>query len=260
MSTATGKIVAHGKRARPEPELRPVAPPPARKRRQTQRLVSGPDAAGACAAYVRLAAQLHALRKHRVLTTLMVASALPNEGKSLTVANLALALSGTYGKRVLLVDADLRRPSLHEIFDVPNSAGLSEALLDPAITALRPVVLWDKLAFVPAGNADRDPLAALTSSHLDRLLADQAKRFDWVIVDAPPLVVFPDAHLLASAADGVLVVVRAGSTPLADVEATVKILGRDRVVGVVLNRASTPSSGYYSKPYYGKPSSGGGRG
>ena len=111
----------------------------------------------------------------------------------------------------------------------------------PRDTPLRPIALSDTLLLVPAGHADRDPLTMLTSNGLPAFLAQQSQRFDWVIVDGPPLAVFPDAHLLASAADGVLVVVRAGRTPLAAVETTVKMLGRERIVGIVLNRAATSS-------------------
>ncbi len=79
------------------------------------------------------------------------------------------------------------------------------------------------------------------------LLSEQAQHFDWVIVDAPPLAVFPDAHLLASLADGVVLVVGAGQTPLAAVESAVKMLGRERIVGIVLNRSAPPRRTYYER-------------
>jgi len=210
----------------------------------SRKLVFSSDPLDASGAYERLAAQLHSIRGTRTVSTLLVASALPDEGKSLTVANLALALSGPCGKRVLIVDADLRRPSLHALFGVANDEGLNECLRAPAI-ACRPTLVAPNLSLLPAGRPDRDPLEVLTSNALHGLLAAQARQFDWVLVDAPPLGAFPDAHLVASAADGVLLVVRAGQTPLGDVQATVKTIGRDRILGVVLNRAKAPAHQYY---------------
>ena len=210
----------------------------------SRKLVFSSDPLDASGAYERLAAQLHSIRSTRSVSTLLVASALPDEGKSLTVANLALALSGPCGKRVLIVDADLRRPSLHALFGIPNDEGLSECLRAPS-TPSQPVTVAPNLSLLPAGRPDRDPLEVLTSNALHALLAELARQFDWVLVDAPPLGAFPDAHLVASAADGVLLVVRAGQTPLGDVQATVKTLGRDRILGVVLNRAKAPAHQYY---------------
>ena len=210
----------------------------------SRKLVCSSDPLDASGAYERLAAQLHSIRATRSVSTLLVASALPDEGKSLTVANLALALSGPCGKRVLIVDADLRRPSLHTLFGVPNDEGLNECLRVPAAPS-RPILVAPNLSLLSAGRPDRDPLEVLTSNALHALLSELAREFDWVLVDAPPLGAYPDAHLVASAADGVLLVVRAGQTPLGDVQATVRTLGRDRILGVVLNRANAPANQYY---------------
>jgi capsular exopolysaccharide synthesis family protein len=177
----------------------------------------------------------------------MVTSAEPGEGKSLTAANLALALSTSYRKRVLLVDADLRQPSLQGLFGADDAPGLSDCLLARGKTPAQPLGLSPTLSLLPAGYPEPNPLATLTSDRMKELLADQALRFDWVIVDAPPLAVFPDAHLLASLANGVVLVVGAGQTPLAAVEAAVKMVGRERVVGIVLNRAAPKPRSYYER-------------
>ena len=197
-------------------------------------------------AYCRLAAQLHQIQQTRRLTTVMIASALPGEGKSLTAANLARALSEAYGKRVVLIDADLRRPSQHSLFGIRNTPGLNDCLVGNV--PVRPARLSNTLCVVPAGSPDPNPLERLSSRGLRDLLSHQAERSDWVIIDVPPLAACPDAGLLASLVDGVVVVIRAGRTPLAAVESAVTALGRDRVVGVILNRSTSPDLRYAAYP------------
>jgi len=193
-------------------------------------------------AYFRLAAQLHQLQQTRKLTTVMIASALPGEGKSLTAAILARALSEAYGKRVVLIDADLRRPSIHSLFGLPCSPGLNDCLTGHM--PVRPVRLSNTLCVVPAGSPESNPLERMSSSAMRDMLSEQAQRSDWVVIDVPPLAACPDAGLLATLVDGVVVVVRAGKTPLAAVESTIAAIGRERIVGVVLNRSSSKALRY----------------
>jgi protein-tyrosine kinase len=193
-------------------------------------------------AYCRLAAQLHQIQQTRKLTTVMIASALPGEGKSLTAAILARALSEEYGKRVVLIDADLRRPSIHSLFGLSNSPGLNDCLA--GTVPVRPVRLSNTLCVVPAGSPEPNPLERLSSSTLREFLSEQARHSDWVVIDVPPLAACPDAGVLANLVDGVVVVVRAGKTPLAAVESTIAALGRERIVGVVLNRSASKALQY----------------
>lgn len=213
--------------------------------RYTQRkLIVAPDAPDATGAYCCLAAELHKVRQSRPLSTVLIASAAPGEGKSLTAANLGLALSGSYRQRVLLVDADLRRPALHKLFDTDNVVGLNEYLMGTS-ALIRPVPLSARLSLLPGGNPALDPLAALTSDRMKDLLSMPARQNEWVIVDAPPLAAFPDGHHLAALVQGVVLVVRAGWTPLAAVESAIKIVGRQAILGVVLNRSSGATDAYY---------------
>ena len=184
--------------------------------------------------YRRLGASLHELQADTGLKTLMVTSALPREGKTLTVTNLALTLTESYHRRVLLIDADLRRPSLHEIFRVPRAAGLSEALKTgsrPHLLELSPL-----LSILPAGQADADPLGALTSERFATLLHGCAAAFDWVLLDAPPVGLMPDGSVLARLTKAVVFIISAGTTPHKAVERAINELGRDYIVGTVLNR------------------------
>ena len=102
------------------------------------------------------------------------------------------------------------------------------------------------LTLLPAGRPIADPIAALTSTRMRRIIAEAAARFDWVIIDAPPVGPVTDANLLAAMVDGTLLVVRAGSTQYPDVQKAIGVLGRERILGVVLNAAEgTKTSGYH---------------
>lgn len=204
--------------------------------------------------YRRLAGTLHELQLERDLKTLMVTSALPREGKTLTVTNLALTLSGSYARRVLLIDADLRRPSVHEILNLSNTAGLSEALQSELpqwpIRQVSPL-----LSVLTAGKPENNPLTLLTSDRMQRLLDESARRFDWVLLDAPPVGFMPDAALLAGMTRAILFVISAGSTPYHLVQRATTELGLDCIVGTVLNRIddhNIPATGYYRGYYAGK--------
>lgn len=202
--------------------------------------------------YRKLAAVLHDAQAENGLTVVMIASAVPGEGKSLTSVNLALTLSESYQRRVLLIDADLRKPTLHQLFRLNSSAGLSEGLAagDGAKLVVRQVSA--RLSVLPAGRPTGDPMAALSSPRMRKLIAEAKETFDWVILDTPPLVLLPDAHVLSSMVDGVVLVVRANSTPHALVMRAADIVGRDSITGVVLNQAAPdqPSFGAGAHQYY----------
>jgi protein-tyrosine kinase len=186
--------------------------------------------------YRRMAATLHHAQRDRGIRVLMVASAVPGEGKTLTVTNLALTLSESYRRRVLVVDADLRRPMVHQVIGIPNTIGLNDVL--KAAEERRPAVVQvsPRLHVLTAGRPDPDPMSGLTSERMLRVVREAAERFDWVILDTPPLALLPDANLLGRMVDVAVLVVGAGRTPLKMIERAIEALGRDRIVGVVLNR------------------------
>jgi capsular exopolysaccharide synthesis family protein len=185
--------------------------------------------------YRRLAATLHAVQAERGLKTLLISSAVPGEGKTLTATNLALTLSESYGRKVLLIDADLRRPSIHTSFGLANVVGLGDALRS-ANAEVNPIQISPTLSVLPAGPADRSPLAALTSERMRSLVAESASHFDWVLLDSPPVGLLSDAQLVSRVCDGVLFVIAAGATPYAMVQRSIAEIGADRIVGTVLNR------------------------
>ncbi len=205
--------------------------------------------AGAVEEYRRLAATLHLRQQQDGLKVLMVSSALPRDGKTLTSINLALTLSEAYARRVLLVDADLRRPSIHDLFRLPNTCGLSDALVSDGREPLPVIEIGPLLSVVPTGRSDARSLAALTSDRMRDLLAGAQPSFDWIIVDTPPVGLLSDANLLARAVDAVVLVIGAGSTPYAAVRRAVGELGRERVAGVVLNRTADGPARIYRRYY-----------
>ena len=203
--------------------------------------------------YRRLAAVLHDAQSTTGLQLLMVASAVAGEGKTLTASNLALTFSESYQKRVLLIDGDLRRPTLHSVFRLDTTSGLADGLLSAADTKMVVRQVSSRLAVLPAGRPSSDPMAGLTSDRMKRLLTEARGAFDWVILDTPPVMLLPDAHLMASMVDGAVLVVRAGSTPHELVRRASEAIGRSRIVGVVLNRAEPSSQkDHYYYSYGGK--------
>lgn len=193
----------------------------------------------------------------RRIRSLMITSSAPSEGKSTIAAHLAIA-HAQQGRRTLLIDGDLRRPSIHRRFDVPSVVGLSNVLTCglPWRSALAKSVEFPTLDILPVGPPSRRA-ADLVGPQLSALLEDACTEYDLVVLDTPPLLGFPEPLQMAVAVDGVLIVAVAGRThrkALGSAVATLKRL-RANVVGVVLNEVRADSSDnyyyyHYSSKYY----------
>ncbi|MGE3507412.1 MAG: CpsD/CapB family tyrosine-protein kinase [Vicinamibacterales bacterium] len=204
----------------------------------------------------RLAATLHvAQTATNQLKVLLITSAEAGDGKTFTAANLALTLSESYHRRVLLVDMDFRRPALSHLTKDRPTRGLAEGLRASTEQKLPVLRVTERLTLLPAGHPEADPMSSLTSPRMQRVLSEAAQAFDWVVLDAPPLCLVPDARLVAMLADAVLLVVRAGQTHHESVQRAVDIIGRERIFGVVLNGAEEASLPKYDRQYgyYAKP-------
>ena len=191
----------------------------------------------------------------RNLHSLLVTSASPAEGKSTVAANLAVA-HARQGHKTLLVDADLRRPSLHKRFQIPNGGGLASVLLEGADwhAAVTAVEGAPDLAILPAGAPSRRA-TDLVGKNLVPLLDEAIQSYDLVIVDAPPTLGFAEPLEIATIVDGVIVVARAGETDRKAVSSVLASLQRLRanIVGVVLNQIQkNMSDTYHYYGYYGK--------
>jgi capsular exopolysaccharide synthesis family protein len=201
--------------------------------------------------YRRLAATLHHAQEDAGVKVVLVASAVVGEGKTLTASNLALTLSESYERTVLLIDGDFRRPALHIVFNIDAPSGLREGLTSVEEQKLPLYRVSQRLTILPAGKPSSDPMAGLTSNRMRRVIQEARQAFDWVIIDTPPVGLLPDANLLATMVDGAVLVVRANSTPYHQVMRAIDALDRDRLLGVVLNSvasANGSSHNYYS--YY----------
>ncbi len=235
----------------------PARPNPASKSESRGRLVTASPGVGledlglAVEQYRKLAAALHHAQADRGLKAVVVASALPGEGKSLTAANLALTLAESYQKRVLLVDADLRRPSLHEIFGIHNATGLTERLERGPAQGIRVLEVSPRLFLLPSGRPVEDPTSLLASTLMRGVLQAGRLEFDWVILDTPPIGLLTDAKLVSEMADGVVLVVEAVRTHYPDILRAITMIGRERVLGTVLNRLThAPGRSKYYTSYY----------
>ncbi|RIL04873.1 MAG: protein tyrosine kinase [Proteobacteria bacterium] len=183
-----------------------------------------------------LRARLDALASERPIRTIAVTSAMPNEGKTTAALNLALVSSMSLGRRVLLVDCDLRRPKIQAALGLRPECGLAEVLTD-AGTLERAVIKVEgtSLSVLPVRATPSNPSELLASDRMRSLVEELARSYDQVIFDTPPTLALPDAKTMSELTDGLVFVVRANETPRDDVAAALDILDRRRVLGVVLN-------------------------
>ena len=202
-----------------------------------------------------LRSRLYQLRGSQPLRTLLVTSAVPGEGKTFVTANLAQAIVRQPDRRALIIDADLRCARLHLPLGAPTAPGLTEYLRGEADEmAVIQHGQEGNLCFIAGGNEVTDPSELLSNGRLKKLLDRLAPVFDWVILDSPPCVPVADASILAAMCDGVLLVVRSGSTPSAVAERARLELKDRNIVGVVLNAVDEVGmygSGYYQAYGYG---------
>ena len=197
----------------------------------------------------RLAASMFHAQSVGRLKIVMVTSPWAGDGKTMTALNLSLVLSESYRRRVLLVDADLRRPSISSISKLVPTSGLSDGLKSGDDRKLSVVKISENLTLLPAGRPDPDPMSGLTSRRMQRILDEASANFDWVILDAPPVGPVVDANLLAAMSDAVLLVIRAGKTQHGPVQKAIESLGRDRIFGVVLNGIDELAQSQHASEY-----------
>lgn len=189
--------------------------------------------------------------------TLVVTSANPGEGKTTVAGNLALALAQGESK-VLLVDCDMRRPSIHKTFKISNTYGISDLLVGNKKLESVANKYNDNLSIVPAGKIPPNPAEMLASKAMTAFLEEMKNYFDYIVLDTPPLQAVTDAQVLSTKVDGSLIVVRAGVTKKDAVHNAVSIIKKVKgnIIGTVLNVAETKNDKYY---YYGDESSRTGR-
>ena len=197
---------------------------------------------------------VHLTNEDRFRNLLMVTSAIPGEGKSLTATNLAISMAQEYDLTVLLIDADLRRPSIHHYMGFEQTIGLSDCLLD-GIDITNAIIKTDisKLSVISAGREVAKPLELFASKKMKVLMEEIKHRYNdrYVIIDTPPLLPFTEARSLAHIVDGIVFVIHAGVTPQESVLEAREILKGCPVMGLVLNDSTevNPESSHYSRYY-----------
>lgn len=215
-------------------------------------------------AYRSLRTNLQFSSVDETLRSLLVTSATPGEGKTTTAANLAVVFAQA-GHSVILLDADIRKPQQHKIFDLPKSPGLTEAMVSnntPTSFFLRETPV-PNLRILTSGKEAPNPAELLGSNRMKQLLQELQQEADFLVIDAPPLLAVTDAQVLANNVHGVLLVVNTEKTPRAMIgrgaEAILRANGR--ILGVVLNRLANSARGYYyyydSYAYYYNDEDGG---
>ncbi len=201
-----------------------------------------------------LRSRLYQLRASQPLRTLLVTSSVPAEGKTFVANNLAQAIIRQPDRRALIIDADIRCSRLHVPLGAPAAPGLTDYLRGDADEMM--VIQHGQeggLCFIPGGNEVTNPSELISSGRLKTLLDRVSPVFDWVILDSPPCIPVADASMLADLCDGIIVVVRAGSTPSqVALRGCQELQGRN-VIGVVLNAVEEGShyDSYYQSYGYG---------
>jgi protein-tyrosine kinase len=186
------------------------------------------------------------------IQSILVTSSGPEEGKSTTVANLAVVFAQT-GKKVLLIDADLRKPTVHYTFQLDNLYGLTNVLTkQKALTDAVNETKVENLFVLSSGPIPPNPAELLGSKAMDELLAMSLQEFDIVIFDTPPVLAVTDAQILANKCDGTILVVNSGKTEIEPAVKSKELLlsSKGKLLGVVLNQKNANDSQYYY--YYGR--------
>jgi len=202
-------------------------------------------------AFRRLRVELQMLGEDMPLRRILVASALPGEGKSTVTYNLALAL-GEIGKHVIIADADFHRPSLHRTAKTRNEKGFTDLLAGTSVLTESTTTISDQVRLAPRGSALSIPArVGLGTRRLTEVLVNMESEADYILIDSSPILLVPDNLYIASAADGILLVVDSGATRPRDLLKTKEALERTGtpIVGVVLNRAPLRQTNYYYKQY-----------
>jgi len=210
----------------------------------------------------KLRSRVSQARDEAPLKTILISSGMPSEGKSFVALNLAMSLARHGVNNVLLIDGDLRRPTLHNLLGAPHTPGLSEYLAGTA--EMKDILQRDKagetngmarvpnLTFIPSGKCSDNSSELAVNHRMEELIAALSPHFDWILIDSSPVLAVTDAVDLARAADAVLLVAREARTPYEVAQRAQAAFSKSRILGFVLNAAKhIPRQGYYASYYYG---------
>jgi capsular exopolysaccharide synthesis family protein len=201
----------------------------------------------AAEAFRLLGVRLRNLRKQRPLQKILITSTVPQEGKSMTAANLACTLASGTSQKVLLLEGDVRRPALTALFKMTGRSGICDWLegersIVSSIYRLEGSGFW----ILPAGRVPDNPLGLIQSSKLPALLEQLTSWFDWIVIDSPPVLPMADTSIWARFADGILLVARHGITQKRQLQRGVEALDAKKLIGAVMNSTTN----LFDRDYY----------
>lgn len=197
-----------------------------------------------------LRSRLYQIREKRPLKVIMLSSAISGEGKTFVASNLAFALARQQGRRVLLIDADVRKPLIHESIGTTGTPGLNDYLagkVEPRSIIQRGTM--ENLYLIPGGQPVSNPSELVANGKMGELLTQVRPFFDWILLDSPPLVSISDGSVISRNADGTLLVIKVETTPVHLVELAKNELKGIPVLGAILNRGERKSSLYSGYQY-----------
>jgi capsular exopolysaccharide synthesis family protein len=205
--------------------------------------------------YRSLRTRIKQAENGRAVRAIVITSPNKGDGKSLTAANLALTMAQEFQQRVLLIDADLRRPAVHNLFGMPAGPGLADVLMG-ALELSQALIKVEHhhLTLLPAGSVPHHPAELLGSAAMRRVLDSLRARYDRILIDLPPVAPLADLHIVAPMADGLLMIVRAGVTPRPAIERALSGLDMSKVLGLVLNESGgniADTTAYHDYGYVG---------
>ena len=228
-----------------EREVLSISPP------AESHVVSLPDSESpANEAFHLLGVRLRHLRRQRPLKKVLITSTIPQEGKSMVAANLACTLALHTQQKVLLLEGDIRRPTQSKVFGIPRKPGICEWLngeqpLINSLYRLKGAGIW----IFPAGNSTGNSLELLQSGAATPMMEQLTNWFDWVIIDSPPVLPLADTSVWTNLADGILLVVRQGTTHKRHLKRGLDALGSQKLIGALLNSAKNAEhADYYYRP------------
>lgn len=212
----------------------------------------------------RLRSHVYQAHAEAPLKTILIASGMPSEGKSFVAANLAMSMARNSVNNILLIDGDLRRPTLHDLLGATNTPGLSDyleggvALTDVMQRYRSPKAAEDadedilsNLTFIASGKSSDNSSELVANHRIEELIATASPHFNWILIDSPPVLAVTDAVDLARAADAVLLIARGASTPYDVAQRTQAAFSNSRILGFVLNAVKdVPRKGAYGYDYY----------
>lgn len=187
--------------------------------------------------------------------SILVTSAVPGEGKSFVASNLAVSIAQNINEHVLLMDCDIRRPSIYRHFGIDETPGLAQYLQqDTPLSKIFIKTNLKKLTILPGGRPPHNPAELLSSKKMSSLLEELRNRYTdrYIILDSPPPQLTAETSAIARQVDGIVLVIKYGGTPREMVESLVEKLGREKILGCVMNWFDLRSSGYYGYSKYGK--------